>query len=100
MNNPTITARPAAGPLTCKGQPDRGLATIPPIMAVNRPTEAALFMGTPDAIATPIERGNATKKTTKEASKSSFQVLPSLSALIEEALGVLGFKQYPLDFYS
>jgi hypothetical protein len=63
-------------------------------MAVKSPTEAALSIGTPDAIATPIDSGNATKKTTKEASKSSFQVLHNVSALTKVRLD---FTKDPLE---
>jgi hypothetical protein len=66
-------------------------------MAVKSPTEAAFSIGTPDAIATPIDKGNATKKTTKEASKSSFQVAHNFSTFAKVGLD---FTKYPLEFDS
>jgi len=49
------------------------------MMAVMRPTEAAFSMGTPEAMAIPMERGRATRNTTTEARISSFQVTSRLA---------------------
>jgi hypothetical protein len=62
----TITVSPAVGPLTSMGEPPRAPATIPPTTAAIRPAAT----GAPDAMAMPSERGSATRKTTKEASRS------------------------------
>ncbi|MNB98188.1 hypothetical protein D3C75_454330 [compost metagenome] len=65
-NSNTRTARPAAGPLTCSGEPANQPTTRPPMMPVIRP----LAGGSPEAIAMPMHRGRATRNTTTEASSS------------------------------
>jgi hypothetical protein len=40
------------------------------MIAVTKPTEAAFSIGTPEAIAMPIESGSATRKTTTDAKTS------------------------------
>ncbi|MNN44171.1 hypothetical protein D3C81_1584490 [compost metagenome] len=62
----TSTARPAAGPLTCNGEPASQPTTIPPMIPVIRP----LAGGMPEAMAIPMHRGSATRNTTTEASNS------------------------------
>jgi hypothetical protein len=42
-------------------------------MAVTIPIGAAISIGIPDAMAIPIDKGRATRNTTSEANKSSFQ---------------------------
>ena len=63
----TMTASPAAGPLTCSGEPAMAPTTMPPTMPVTSPAAG----GSPDAIATPMQRGRATRKTTTEARASA-----------------------------
>jgi hypothetical protein len=62
----TSTANPAAGPLTCRGEPASQPTTKPPTIPVIRP----LAGGKPEAMAMPMHRGRATRKTTTEASSS------------------------------
>ena len=62
----TITVNPAAGPLTCRGEPPRAPATTPPTIAAIRPARA----GAPEATAIPRDNGSATRKTTSEAGTS------------------------------
>ena len=62
----TITVRPAAGPLTCSGEPPRAPATTPPTIAAIRPAST----GALDAIAMPNDSGRATRNTTSEAGRS------------------------------
>ena len=66
----TSTERPAAGPLTCSGEPARNPTTIPPTIPVMMPAVG----GMPDAIEMPMQSGSATRKTTTEASRSRPQV--------------------------
>ena len=67
----TITVSPAAGPLTLKADPLANATTIPPIMPAIIPENN----GAPEANAMPRHSGNATKKTTNPAGKSSFKKL-------------------------
>ena len=62
----TMTARPAAGPLTCSGEPASAPTMMPPMMPVIRPFSG----GTPEAIAMPMHNGIATRNTTIDAVKS------------------------------
>ena len=54
----TITAKPAAGPLTPKGDPLAIPTTIPPTIPAIMPANK----GAPEASAMPRHRGTATKK--------------------------------------
>ena len=78
MMSYTITVRPAAGPLTCSGQPAIVPTTNPPMMPVIRPAAT----GAPDAIAIPMHNGRATRNTTIEAKKSFLK-----SNVLDPALG-------------
>jgi hypothetical protein len=62
----TTTVSPAAGPLTCNGDPPTAPATTPPTTAAMRPASA----GAPEAIAIPSDSGSATRKTTSDAGRS------------------------------
>jgi hypothetical protein len=67
----TITARPAAGPLTPRGDPLAIPTTIPPTMPAIIPENN----GAPEANAIPKHNGTATKKTTILAGRSLFSSL-------------------------
>src|SRR5690606_14250215 len=67
----TITARPAAGPLTPIDEPLSPPTTIPPIIPAITPENN----GAPLANAIPKHSGKATKNTTSEAGKSFFKFL-------------------------
>ena len=71
----TITAKPAAGPLTPNGEPLATPTTIPPTMPAIIPANN----GAPDAKAMPRQSGTATKKTTMLAGKSFFMFLNKFS---------------------
>ena len=62
----TTTVRPAAGPLTCSGDPPMAPAMTPPTIAAIRPAST----GALDAIAIPSDNGSATRNTTSDAGKS------------------------------
>lgn len=62
----TMTARPAAGPLTDNDEPDSEPTTRPPTMPATSPANT----GAPDADAMPMQSGNATRKTTRPAGAS------------------------------
>ncbi len=62
----TTTVSPAAGPLTCSGEPPNEPTMIPPTTAAMRPAST----GAPEAIAIPSDRGSATRKTTSEDGRS------------------------------
>ncbi|CDP85348.1 hypothetical protein BN975_02209 [Mycolicibacterium farcinogenes] len=62
----TTTVNPAAGPLTCSGDPPRAPATMPPTIAAMMPAST----GAPEATAMPRDRGRATKNTTSDAGRS------------------------------
>ena len=64
----TITAKPAAGPLTPILEPLNAPTTIPPIIPAIMPENS----GAPEAKAIPKQSGNATKKTTILAGISFF----------------------------
>ena len=64
----TIATRPAAGPLTPRAEPLNKVTTIPPTIPAIKPDIGSA----PDATLIPIQRGNATKKTTSEAGISFF----------------------------
>ena len=66
MDVKTITANPAAGPLTPKEEPLAAPTTIPPIMPAMIPANR----GAPEARAMPKHNGTATKNTTMLAGKS------------------------------
>ena len=74
----TITAKPAAGPLTPNGEPLATPTTIPPIIPAIIPAKS----GAPDANAIPRQSGTATKNTTILAGKSFFMCLNKLSCFI------------------
>ena len=65
-NCQTSTVKPAAGPLTCNGEPAKKPTTKPPMMPVIIPAVG----GTPVAIEIPMHRGRATKNTTTDACAS------------------------------
>src|ERR1700761_6047337 len=62
----TMTVRPAAGPLTCNGEPPIKPATRPPTIAAIKPAST----GASDAIAIPSDNGSATRNTTNDAGRS------------------------------
>ena len=62
----TTTVSPAAGPLTCSGDPPSAPATTPPTTAAMSPASA----GAPEAIAIPSDSGSATRNTTSDAGRS------------------------------
>ena len=62
----TITAKPAAGPLTPSCEPLIRVTTIPPTIPAIIPEKR----GAPDAMAIPKQSGTATRKTTIPAGKS------------------------------
>jgi hypothetical protein len=66
MISKTMTARPAAGPLTWRGEPAIEPTTMPPMMPVRMPAAG----WAPEAKAMPMQRGSATRKTTSEAERS------------------------------
>ena len=66
MSSQTITVNPAAGPLTCNGQPDYHATTRPAMIPVTIPDPG----GAPDATVMPMQSGKATRKTTTEGSRS------------------------------
>lgn len=66
ISSATTTVRPAAGPLTCSGEPPTAPATTPPTIAAIRPA----MIGAPEAIAIPNDRGSATRNTTSDAGTS------------------------------
>ena len=67
----TITAKPAAGPLTPNGDPLANPTTIPPTIPAIIPANK----GAPDANAIPKHKGTATKNTTILAGRSFFTCL-------------------------
>ena len=69
----TITAKPAAGPLTPNGDPLINPTTIPPTIPAIIPENN----GAPDANAIPKHKGTATKKTIKLAGRSLLASLNS-----------------------
>ena len=64
----TITASPAAGPLTPSGEPLNAPTTIPPTIPAMSPENN----GAPEASAMPKQRGSATRNTMMDADKSDF----------------------------
>ena len=62
----TMTVSPAAGPLTCRGEPPSAPATTPPTIAAITPAST----GASEATAIPSDRGRATRNTTSEAGRS------------------------------
>ena len=66
MASKTITIKPAAGPLTVTLAPPNQEPINPPMTAAIIPDEA----GAPEARATPIDKGKATKATENPAEKS------------------------------
>jgi hypothetical protein len=75
----TSTANPAAGPLTCNGEPAIQPTTSPPMMPVIKP----LAGGMPEAMAMPMHRGRATRNTTTEAINSRGKIFLKCSARME-----------------
>jgi len=67
----TITARPAAGPLTPRGDPLRAPTTMPPTIPAMMPENN----GAPDARAIPKHNGTATRNTTILAGMSYLRFL-------------------------
>ena len=65
----TITAIPAAGPLTLTDEPLKLPTMIPPMIPLKIPENR----GAPEAMEMPKQRGIATKKTTNAAVKSNFK---------------------------
>jgi hypothetical protein len=70
----TITAKPAAGPLTPKEEPLAIPQTIPPTIPAMIPANK----GAPEASAIPKHKGTATKNTTILAGKSFLMCLNRL----------------------
>ena len=70
----TMTAKPAAGPLTPSGDPLATPTTIPPTIPAIMPANK----GAPDARAIPKHNGTATKKTTMLAGRSFFKCFNKL----------------------
>jgi cell envelope opacity-associated protein A len=66
----TIAAKPAAGPETPMEDPEKIPTITPPIIPAINPEKT----GASDAKAIPKHKGTATKKTTRPAGKSCFQV--------------------------
>ena len=66
MAESTITAKPAAGPLTPSGESLIKPTTMPPTMPAIIPEKR----GAPEARAMPKQRGTATRKTTIDAGMS------------------------------
>src|SRR5258707_13639205 len=85
MISKTMTARPAAGPLTWRGEPARKPTTMPPMMPVRIPAAG----GAPGGKAMPMQRGSATRKTTREAERSltCFGLIGIAEALRDHELG-------------
>ena len=67
----TITAKPAAGPLTPKAEPLEAPTMMPPTIPAISPANS----GAPDARATPRHKGTATKNTTILAGRSCLKSL-------------------------
>ncbi len=67
----TNTAKPAAGPLTPRLEPDNAPTIIPPTIPATTPEKR----GAPEAKAIPKHKGIATKKTTMEDGKSCYKLL-------------------------
>ena len=74
MELSTITAKPAAGPLTPNGEPLANPTTIPPTIPAIIPANK----GAPEASAIPKHKGTATKNTTILAGKSFLMCLNRL----------------------
>ena len=76
----TIAAKPAAGPLTPRGDPLIKATTVPPTIPAIKPEKS----GAPEAKAIPKHSGKATKNTTILAGKSffRFEKNPFLTELI------------------
>ncbi len=66
----TITASPAAGPLTPSADPEAAPTTMPPTMPAMMPEKS----GAPDASAMPRQSGVATRNTTTLAGRSAFRL--------------------------
>ena len=62
----TMAVRPAAGPETLRWEPLMAPTTMPPMVPAMMPAMA----GTPEAWAMPRQRGMATRKTTRPATRS------------------------------
>ena len=74
----TITASPAAGPLTPRGEPLIRATTVPPTIPAMMPENR----GAPDANAIPRQSGTATRNTTILAGISYFKFLNRLVLFI------------------
>src|SRR5690606_36871835 len=75
----TITARPAAGPLTPRGEPLSEATIRPPTIPAIIPEKR----GAPLARAIPKHSGNATRNTTILAGKSYLRFLNGLKFIVE-----------------
>jgi hypothetical protein len=84
----TIVAKPAAGPLTPKGEPLKVPTTIPPMIPDINPE----IGGAPEAIAIPKHNGRATKKTTILAGMSFLKFLKGLKLLFKFIFNILTFS--------
>ena len=62
----TMTAKPAAGPLTLTEEPDSSATISPPMMPEMTPENS----GAPEASAIPRQSGSATRNTTSPAGAS------------------------------
>src|ERR1700746_3585912 len=74
----TITASPAAGPLTLTWDPERTLTITPPIIPAITPEKR----DAPDPNAMPRQRGSATRKVTKPAGASCLRRFPKLALIV------------------
>src|ERR1700752_211157 len=74
----TITASPAAGPLTLTWDPERRLTIRPPIIPAITPEKRDV----PDPKAMPRQRGSATRKVTNPAGPSCLRRFPKLGLIV------------------
>src|ERR1700739_3863519 len=74
----TITASPAAGPLTLTWDPDRTLTIRPPIIPAITPEKR----DAPDPRAIPRQRGSATRKVTNPAGPLCLRRFPKLVLIV------------------
>ena len=89
----TMTARPAAGPLTPSADPDAAPTTVPPTMPAMMPEKS----GAPDASAIPRQSGVATRNTTTLAGRSAFSLSISAELLIRGSGGAVCLVMTPDD---
>src|ERR1700756_2188435 len=74
----TITASPAAGPLTLTWDPERRLTIRPPIIPAITPEKR----DAPDPRAMPRQRGSATRKVTNPAGPSCLSRFPKVGLIV------------------